>query len=225
MPSSVKIYRFLSAHWALKALQEKRLKISRMTELNDPFEWHIGVTSKDKNHHSIGRNAIDDFLDRLNDKFGIICFSNRVTDPVIWSHYSEGHKGIALEFEHVDIDSLVKVKYLEDLPIFDVDELMKSGFDRDYTRAVLEKAFGRKSPSWSYEFEYRLHYDLSSGDCFMDGELYFTKIPDNYLKRVILGVRCPTSESDVERSLTQGGFNGVSVVRARKCESAYELIC
>jgi len=199
------------------------LKISRLNELNDPFEWHIGVRSSNENHHLIGRDAIDAFLSRLNERFGIICFSNRASDPVIWSHYSEGHKGIALEFEHEPSDSLVEVKYISDLPTFDVDELRNSGFDQAYTQSVLEKSFGRKSPSWSYEHEYRLHYDLSSDDCHMDGESYFTKISDNFLSKVILGLRCPISESDVDRSLNQGGFTGVEIVRAKKSDSAYEI--
>jgi hypothetical protein len=201
MTEPLKIYRFLPARWALKAIQEKRLRISRLPDLNDPFEWHIGVKSIDQYHHSLGRKAIDNFLERLNEKFGIICFSKRATDPTIWSHYTESHKGIALEFSAVSIESLVEVKYLDELPIFDVDELTKSGYSKEYTKSVLEKAFGRKSPSWEYERECRVHYDLSSDDCYMDGKHYFAEISENFLKRVILGINCPVSVNDVRALL------------------------
>jgi hypothetical protein len=59
----------------------------------------------------------------------------------------------------------------------------------------------------------------------MDGALYFRRISDSFLSRVILGVRCTASEADVARSLKQGGFGQgeVEVVRARMSDTAYEI--
>jgi hypothetical protein len=34
----MKVYKFLDAHYGLKSLSEKRLKISTLKDLNDPFE-------------------------------------------------------------------------------------------------------------------------------------------------------------------------------------------
>lgn len=33
------VYHFISSEFALKALRDRRLKISRINELNDPFEF------------------------------------------------------------------------------------------------------------------------------------------------------------------------------------------
>jgi hypothetical protein len=34
----MRVYKFLSEHFGLKSLYERRLKISRLYELNDPFD-------------------------------------------------------------------------------------------------------------------------------------------------------------------------------------------
>lgn len=227
MPETIRMYRFLPSKWALKAIQDRRLKISRLKELNDPFEFHIGVNGANDDHQKIGKDAINSYFDRLNDKFGLICFSRRVTDPVIWSHYSQGHQGIALELEMEQPDNeYFDVEYNGELPILDVEELIRRERDQAYTYSILKQSFGRKSPSWDYEAECRLHCDLQSDDCFKDGDHYFTKITDHFqVKRVILGVRCPISKSDVHKSLAQGGFTGVEVIQAHKSETSYEIVC
>lgn len=224
MPAVVKIYRYLAANWALKTLQERRLKISRIKELNDPFKWWVGAFADDPNHREAGRAAFNTFVDRLNDRFGIISHSAELSDPVIWSHYADGHKGIVIEFDHYLVESLHPVSYCHVLPTIDVAHLIGSSFDPAYTSSILKTALARKSPSWAYEKEYRVHFDLTS-DCQEMDEMFFSAIPEDFLKRVILGVRCQTSEEEVEDALRQGGFTDVEVVRAHLSETSFEILC
>jgi hypothetical protein len=45
----MRVYKFLDAHFGLKTLTEKRLKISTIEDLNDPFELlPFGMTNKIK---------------------------------------------------------------------------------------------------------------------------------------------------------------------------------
>lgn len=92
----------------------------------------------------------------------------------------------------------------------------------DYIQSVLRTSLGRKSLSWSYEREYRAHLDLSK--CDQDDGNYFTRIPDNFLKRVILGLRCATPIEEVEQALKAGGFNSIPIIRARMSDTGYEII-
>jgi len=225
MPASVKVYRYLASIWALKTLRERRLKVSRLKELNDPFEWRIGTIGDDLNHANAGREAFDSFVDRFNARFGIISLSAVSADPVIWSHYANSHKGIAFEFDHVYDETLQPVMYSHALPTCDVSRLINSGFDQNYTLSVLKSAYGRKSPSWAYEREYRLYYELAGDECEEEDGHYFYRIPDNFLSRVILGVRCDTTKLEVEHALAEGGFIGVEVVQARMSETTYEILC
>lgn len=90
----MRAYKFLNAHFGLKSLYERRLKISRLDELNDPFEFLPFDLS-----NRAQRWAVRETRKQLGEKQGILCFSAAWSDPVIWAHYSDKHKGLCLGFE------------------------------------------------------------------------------------------------------------------------------
>jgi hypothetical protein len=224
MPDSILLCRFMKAEWALKSLQEARLRVSRIKELNDPFEWRVGSKADNPNDQAFMREILERSCDRLHDRFGILCFSGWNSDPVIWSHYADSHQGIALEFDHFIAPGLHEVQYENKRPVFDFDHQRRTGGDPAYTRGLLEQFLSRKAPSWAYEREYRVAFELGS-ECTMDGANYFKPIPENFLTRVILGVRCTATEAAVERSLKQGGLDPVPIVRARMSDTSYDIFC
>lgn len=221
MAASITLYRFLAAEWALKSISERRLHVSRIKELNDPFEWRIGTIAETPELAKAGRAAMDEFIDRINNQWGIVSMSSIATDPVIWSHYADSHKGIALEIDHDRDTGLHAVSYSHALPVLDVSKLEGGGYDSQYTLAILRTALGRKSLTWSYEREYRAHIDLPK--CDEDDGHLFTSIPDDFLKRVILGIRCKATIEVVEEALQAGGFKNIPIVRARMSDTAYEI--
>jgi hypothetical protein len=223
MPATVKIHRYLEAKWALKTLRERRLKVSHIKGLNDPFEWWIGTIADDLEHATAGREAFDEFVDRLNKQFGMISYSAELSDPVIWSHYADKHKGIALEFEQSPVEELLPIAYCHALPTFDVTSFLENGSDANYTLSVLKMAHGRKSPSWAYEKEYRVHLHFDT-QCQEEAGIYYSRIPDYVLKRVILGVRC-AAKREAEQALAEGGLADVEIVQARMSDTSYEVLC
>lgn len=222
MAASITLYRFLFAEWALKSLRERRLRVSRITELNDPFEWRIGTIAETPEFAEAGRKAIDDYVSRMNNEWGIISMSAVASDPVIWSHYADKHQGIAMEFDHDRGTGLHAVTYSHALPIFDVTKFLTDGANVNYTAGILKNSLARKSLSWGYEREYRAHLDLSK--CDEEGGNFFTPIPDNFLKRVILGIRCTTPIEEVEQALKAGGLDNIPVTRARMSDIDYEIL-
>jgi Protein of unknown function (DUF2971) len=224
MPATVKIYRYLEAEWGLKTLREKRLKVSNIKGLNDPFEWRVGTIGDDVKHAAAGREAFDEFFDRLNKQFGMISYSAELSDPVIWSHYADKHKGIALQFDHLVVEELLPIVYCHALPTFDVTGFLENGSDTNYTLSVLKMAHGRKSPSWAYEKEYRVHFHFAT-QCQEEAGIFYKQIPDYFLKRVILGVRCTVTKPEVEHALAEGGLADVEVVQARMSDTSYEILC
>lgn len=223
MAASIILYRFLAAEWALKTIQERRLHVSRIAKLNDPFEWRIGTIGATSMMADIGRQTFDSFVERINDQWGLISMSAEVSDPVIWSHYADCHRGIALEFDHYRDPGLYSISYSHSLPTFDVTKFISEGLGDDYIQGVLRSALCRKSITWGYEREYRAHFDLPA--CEQEGGDYYSRIPDDFLKRVILGIRCEVTEQEVEQALEAGGFQGVPVVRAQMSDTAYEILC
>jgi len=71
-----------------RALYERRLKQSRIHELNDPFELTpYNLTDPDL------RRAFYKTRNDMGQNKGMVCFSADWRDPVIWAHYSDKHRG------------------------------------------------------------------------------------------------------------------------------------
>lgn len=223
MPQTITLYRYLKAHRVIDALRDRRLRVSRYSDLNDPFEYTIWPITDDPSLRDAGLYAIKQHTDRLYEAFGIISMSAEIRDPVMWSHYADKHQGIALEFDFPHNEELYSLVYSHALPIFDVSKFMNEITNGDYVLSVLRGALARKSLSWGYEREHRIHCNLRE-HCEKDGENYFFPLPDGILKRVILGVNCKKSMTDVEQALKAGGFDNIPIVQSRKSETAYEIL-
>ena len=77
----------------------------------------------------------------------------------------------------------------------------------------------QKSTGWRYEREYRVYVDLEK--CEVAAGHYFRPIPNDFLKRVILGYQCSLEEKYVRKLLRQAGLNDVEVSRAKMATESY----
>ncbi len=110
----MRLYHFINAKYGLEDLRDKRLKIARIMELNDPFEF-MGA---DLSNREL-REALEATKSYLYVKFGLLCFSESWNNPVQWSHYADRHQGLCLGFDIPDI-FLDKVNYVDErLPVDD----------------------------------------------------------------------------------------------------------
>ena len=112
----MRVYHFSSAKYAVEDIQNQRLKIARINELNDPFEL-LAADLLDKRD----RQAFVKFKNQINEKFGIVCFSGSWESPLLWGHYADKHKGIALGFDVVD-EKLNEVNYTTMRPKVEFDQ-------------------------------------------------------------------------------------------------------
>lgn len=90
----MRVYYLTGAAFALSNLALRRVKVSRFSDLNDPFEL-LAVDLGDKDH----RKAFRTTKDKINADKGLICLSESWSNPLLWGHYAEKHTGIALGFE------------------------------------------------------------------------------------------------------------------------------
>ena len=108
MTEWARVYKFYPLRSALRNLNEKRLKVSMISELNDPFEF-LGYRFPNRQV----RTAWEKMRSSVwNDK-GLICFSESWSNPVLWSHYADKHKGLALGFD-VQKQYLHKIDYIRE---------------------------------------------------------------------------------------------------------------
>lgn len=198
------VYRFLSARYGLEALRCRRLKISRITELNDPFEF-LGVDLSDEKI----RWALQQTKRQLSKTKGLLCFSKTWNNPVLWSHYAESHRGLCLGFE-VPRDFVKEVRYVDERPAPpDVPDLK-----------FMEEVLFSKFVHWHYEQEYRAFVPLNEHE----NSLYFMDFSDNLrLRCVIVGEQSTITRADISSALGDLS-NEVEVFKARAAFRSFEIV-
>jgi hypothetical protein len=200
----VRVYHLLSADNALSDISLRRIRISRIRDLNDPFEL-LAVRADGKEL----RKALRSWAEEFNRGNGLLCFSKAWSNPVLWSHYASKHRGICLGFDVTDelLEGIqyrkdrLSVPYAENQPEVTLDE----GFIRDLLRTKYEH--------WAYEEEFRAfvrldHSTTEGGSYFYPFDLTIA------LKEVILGPMCELPIDRI-RELVHSTYDSVSVVKAR----------
>jgi len=204
----MRLYHFLSQEYAFEALRNKRIKVSIIDELNDPFEFQAGFSNP--NQDTEGLFSV--FKTNISKKYGILCFSKNWSNPLLWSHYAKKHTGFALGFELPD-NAAIKVEYTEDRPLFPFDKLPQ---DDKQIESFLNKLIRTKFSSWDYEEEVRFPYLLS--ELNLGNGLYFNNL---ILKEVIAGCNCVFNE---ELSSLLGGFKNITVIKSKMDLKEFRIV-
>lgn len=156
------LYKFKSLHnieHIFDILHNQRLFCTKYSNLNDPFEgifwatityppWLSGYKYPLKKHRT--PKKIDELIIQL-EHMKICSLSADFHDVRLWSHYADGHKGIAIAIDFSNIESdLRKVKYSTELPEFS-DSLLCS--------PTSPEVLSHKTNHWEFEAEYRIIQD------------------------------------------------------------------
>jgi hypothetical protein len=200
----MRVYRFLDEKFGLRSLSEKRLKISTLDDLNDPFEL-LPYEMADRSRRIALRRARGELAkDR-----GVLCFSADWRDPVIWAHYSDKHKGLCLGFEIPD-DCCQRVTYVPRRLVFPAKPTLADANAMLFTKYV----------NWQYGQEIRVWVALNESE----HGLYFADFGEKLrLTRVIAGARCRLSETEILEALKPTA-DGVALVKARAGFKGFEIV-
>jgi hypothetical protein len=210
-PGSVRLYYLTGPEHAISNIVFGRVKISRFSELNDPFEL-LGQNFDAADIRKLVRNHKNEF----NELKGIICFSADWTDPVLWSHYAGKHKGAALGFD-VEASLVKEVQYSSAR----LKLKMPKG-TKGITPQLADLLTYTKFESWSYEREWRLLCDLTNSA--NEGGLYFMPFSKSLkLVEVILGSLCDFNLRKI-RALVDASHHGVMTYRARLAHRSFRII-
>jgi hypothetical protein len=215
----MRAYKFLDAECGLKSLYEKRLKQSRVCELNDPFELRpYDITDLDR------RRVFLKTREDMNKDRVVVCFSSCWCNPVIWAHYSDKHRGLCLGFEipemkgDVENDESGYVSYigepLQDFP----SDFSRLGNTERYE--IVRKILFTKFKNWEYEDEIRQWGPLQHEE---DG-LHFLEFGEELrLVEVIIGASCRLPRSEIRRALGSSASE-VKIIKARAAYDKFEMV-
>jgi len=109
----------------------------------------------------VGQNVANEQVKMFLETKGVSCFSERPDNLLMWSHYSDHHRGFCLEFR-ADLEPFStkarQVKYSSHMPQFNLARIL---CDRDF-EDVLD-LYCTKAQEWAYEREWRcLHNQVGT---------------------------------------------------------------
>jgi hypothetical protein len=157
---SMKLYKYksLANLWhVLDPVLNQRLYCAHWSSLNDPLEGRYEVYLGSKSHGL--ETSMVSRIEQARDGFRIASLSATPTNFLLWSHYADGHKGVAIEVDIPDgHPDLTEVVYSPFSSVFS---------EKEQTREDMRHLFNGKGEEWAYEEEYRIitdrqYFDLLS---------------------------------------------------------------
>jgi Protein of unknown function (DUF2971) len=163
-----KLYKYRSAQnlWQIVDIViNNRVYCAKWSDLNDPLEGRYEVFFNERFPES---GCLVEKIETKKNEFRIASLSADPSNFLLWSHYADGHKGVAIE---VEIDSshrdLFEVTYSPFSAVFSDKKQIGNG--------DLRYIFNSKSEEWAYEEEWRI---------ITKNEFFVLPSP---VKRVLLG--------------------------------------
>lgn len=173
------------------------------------------------------QNSGAKFQHEISTSKGVVCLSSKHNDVLMWSHYTNHHKGMVIGF---DIDKLApdpatriavsydceKIKF----PIFiDPEDFIRHRENPDFDYSMI---FKRKYIQWSYENEIRLIGNLTEKD--IDGQ-YYIDINPKMIKTIHLGCKTePYLEKMVRIIRDKNDFCHISLFKMERSFTHFKLI-
>jgi hypothetical protein len=182
---SKRVYKFTSARYGISNLQNRRLKLSTIDDLNDPFD----LCPLDTTDPAIS-SAVDAVITHFRQTAAILCFSRNWDNLLLWSHYGDSHKGVGLGFDIPDADPGANY----DTDVLYQPNLLQIRRQEDVNIDLATRLFRTKHESWSYEQEVRMFVGLNDPPD-ANGLRWIEFGPNLQLKEVIIGVQCHPSVS------------------------------
>jgi hypothetical protein len=228
------IYKYTDIESLKKILENSTLKFSKPSEFNDPFDCNITIDANNtteeidahielllKNHTVTDEqikifhnptllfNLTNNEIKKSKESFGVTCFSKKFDNIVMWSHYSDKHRGVCLKFYLLaDADCFMApfiVKYNDMYPTF------------NYIRNRLGLAkflLETKSIDWKYEEEIRV----------MKRGAGFYSFKKDSLVEIIFGAKTANSEKvNIRNIIMKFDYQKTNFKTAKISETDFKL--
>ncbi|VVS98067.1 DUF2971 domain-containing protein [Rhizobium sp. EC-SD404] len=208
-----RLYHFLKGPYAVAAIEKRRLRISRIEDLNDAFEF-IGIALDEKRD----RIHLSSYRRRLDMEQGIICMSETWSKPQMWGHYGDSFRGMALGFD-VSEEDFIKVRYRKTKPrLADLGLTSYAQIGPEH----LTKLMRIKSDGWAYEEEWRWQLPLANPQIIHGQTHYFQPFgPNLRLREVVAGPKFRERSYEQMQEMVKG--MGVEVLLARGDFAKFEI--
>lgn len=203
--------------YLIDALVKSHLHFCLPAQLNDPYDCQVdlkkaltraassakGTQATKLRTLATGATLLKTIKDLLR-KTAVCSFSSSLLNPVLWSHYADKHRGVALLYkipQSFIINRATKIvgysgiEYTEDsLTNWFVNNSVK--FHVDYYVRIIKHMLTIKGPMWEYEGESRI----------MRAKAGQLNIDRSYLTQICFGLRTPKSDRDLIKKIVKSDY-------------------
>jgi hypothetical protein len=209
-----RVYKFISAEFGIADLKDRRLKVTTIDDLNDPFDLYaIDMTDP------WIADAVTISVAQLKKDKGLLCFSRNWDNLLLWSHYAASHTGLCLGFDIRDDSSAASV-YMD---VHYQPNLLKIRDVNDVNLDLASRWLRTKHESWSYEQEVRIIVEVSEPPD--EKGLYWVLFgPELQLREVIIGAQCSKNDANEVSEVLKGYGEEVDCTWAYMRSDAFLLV-
>lgn len=252
------VYKYLPPS-RIDVLEHSRIRFTQPAALNDPFEtfpcflefgpWlldninqraikefgmHAAKETFSQRQTLVVKTLLD--LPKTLSKYFVILSVSKIRDNLLmWSHYSDSHKGFVIGFDSSSTffspgvgkarDGLKSVRYSKHRYV-----VPKNGFlslDDPNLRRANAQVFFTKDPCWKYEKEMRVLAHPDSADVVLPSsneyDIRLFNFPIECVKEVIIGFKMIGSDQRRVFNLVHSGYPYATIGKAFPHESKFEL--
>lgn len=157
------------------------------------------------------KEIYEEYKKRNYKNFGILSLTSKKDNLLMWSHYSNSHKGFCVGLDKYHLWNLVggmlgPIIYQTEFPTVGLFDENGPGL----TRLIMTK-----STEWEYEDEYRITKMFAAKQIF--------QFPNEAVLEIILGYRMPDEEKDLIVKLAKGKFPNVKLFESKMSLEKFKL--
>jgi hypothetical protein len=215
-------YRPMNSEFTEDIFRECRMYYPAPSQLNDPFDCRFQVSMinaplqqfKNANGNDLRTFVEAWFRDESKNDVCVFSLSATNSEPLMWSHYADHHKGICIGIKVPSDNELHQIRY-EHVPgtLYFADLFPTTRNDSRFKKSIID-ILTTKGHEWSYEKEWR---------CIEFGGKGPRPLPNSLLQEVIFGCRTSESDKQLVKEWLGPRCGSVRILEARMKERAFEL--
>ena len=212
--------------------------LNHIKKMSDKEVQKIKLTEDDIDYSISRMDEIDTYRKKYKEeveKYGVLSLSSNMrinpllsvsmpekndprTNILIWSHYSNNHKGFVIEFraDFIEEISIEEVEYSNEREVLTFEDIEINNFN---------KVFFKKSIEWKYEQEYRAILPLEKCTKIVQGDIHLFEIKKSRINSICFGCAMSEDEKTVIKNIIEqdSELNSVVLYHAYLSETGYFL--
>ena len=246
-PKEIFKYRSMINDYDIEALANGKMWFAELSTLNDPFEAYsdINIDSfiaaalqsdtsvrKDMQNRSYAEKMkllnnvrqtvstdAQGLFYTIRQDLSVSCFSERKDSMLMWGHYADGHRGVCVAYNTLELSrsnkkTVIPVNYSDIIP------KLNGITEFEITRFFLE-VLRTKATDWAYEKEWRCIQDKSACGQNWTNTGALLEVPRP--KAIYLGCRTSNERTEQMKNLCNGQLR-IPLYRMEQSKTMYQLV-